>query len=210
MRYIKIPKRVFAMLFGLYFVFSLISCSSDVPVKKDAVLEHLRSKIYETSPIPDEAVFWLKGGSVYHLYRDCSFLEKADDVRQGAASESGRNKVCEVCEKRRFDETVQAQSESPEEEALSGTQDDLPSGLIQLDGAETADDIQNRSLIQEESEGTDPAANGQVETVYWTPSGSVWHSDPNCTSLSRSKDVRSGTVAQSGKERGCKICSPSD
>ncbi len=43
-------------------------------------------------------------------------------------------------------------------------------------------------------------------TVYWTPNGEVWHSTPSCPSLSRSKTIYSGTVAESGKSRGCKRC----
>ena len=43
-------------------------------------------------------------------------------------------------------------------------------------------------------------------TVYWTPNGEVWHSTPNCSYLSRSKTIYSGTVAQSGKSRGCSRC----
>ena len=43
-------------------------------------------------------------------------------------------------------------------------------------------------------------------TVYWTPSGSVWHVSRSCSTLSRSKTVYSGTIAQSGKPRCCKVC----
>ncbi len=43
-------------------------------------------------------------------------------------------------------------------------------------------------------------------TVYWTPSGSVYHSTRNCPTLSRSKTIRSGSVSQSGKLRKCKVC----
>ncbi len=42
--------------------------------------------------------------------------------------------------------------------------------------------------------------------VYWTPSGSVYHSTPNCPTLSRSRIIMHGTIAQSGKARGCKVC----
>ncbi|MDO4475286.1 MAG: fibronectin type III domain-containing protein [Lachnospiraceae bacterium] len=43
-------------------------------------------------------------------------------------------------------------------------------------------------------------------TVYWTPSGSVYHSTAGCPTLSRSRNVCSGSVAQSGRSRGCKVC----
>lgn len=46
-------------------------------------------------------------------------------------------------------------------------------------------------------------------TVYWTPGGSVWHTTESCSSLSRSKEIISGTeeqAIQAGKERVCKKC----
>lgn len=44
------------------------------------------------------------------------------------------------------------------------------------------------------------------ETVYWTPNGEVYHSTANCRTLSRSKTIYSGTIEESGKARGCKVC----
>lgn len=43
-------------------------------------------------------------------------------------------------------------------------------------------------------------------TVYWTPNGSVYHIRRGCSTLSRSKIVYSGTIAESGKSRVCKVC----
>ena len=43
-------------------------------------------------------------------------------------------------------------------------------------------------------------------TVYWTPNGEVYHSTSSCPSLSRSKTVLSGSIAESGKSRPCKNC----
>lgn len=44
-------------------------------------------------------------------------------------------------------------------------------------------------------------------TVYWVPSGSVYHVSRNCPTLARSKTVYSGSVSKSGKSRACKVCS---
>lgn len=44
-------------------------------------------------------------------------------------------------------------------------------------------------------------------TVYWVPSGSVYHNSKNCPSLSRSRTIYSGTIQESGKSRACKVCS---
>lgn len=50
------------------------------------------------------------------------------------------------------------------------------------------------------------SSNKKSGTVYWTPSGSVYHSTRNCPTLSRSRTIYSGTISQSGKSRGCKVC----
>ncbi|MBQ8509146.1 MAG: hypothetical protein IJ493_04480 [Clostridia bacterium] len=45
--------------------------------------------------------------------------------------------------------------------------------------------------------------------VYWVKNGEVWHLRENCPSLSRSKDILSGSVSDAmnaGKERVCKRC----
>ena len=42
--------------------------------------------------------------------------------------------------------------------------------------------------------------------VYWTPNGSVYHKSVDCPTLSRSRTIKSGTIAQSRKKRCCKVC----
>lgn len=50
------------------------------------------------------------------------------------------------------------------------------------------------------------SSNKSLSTVYWTPNGDVYHSIPNCRSLARSKTIRSGTIAESGKHKACRNC----
>ena len=54
--------------------------------------------------------------------------------------------------------------------------------------------------------GKEPSVSDSGQTVYWVKNGKVYHSTPDCTSLSRSKNIQSGTISQSGKSRGCKNC----
>jgi len=54
---------------------------------------------------------------------------------------------------------------------------------------------------------TTPTPSPATGIVYWVQSGKVWHTTMSCSSLSRSKNILSGTIAESGKERGCNICS---
>ena len=44
------------------------------------------------------------------------------------------------------------------------------------------------------------------DVVYWVPSGDVYHSTPDCRSLSRSKTIYHGSIPESGKSRACKNC----
>ena len=49
----------------------------------------------------------------------------------------------------------------------------------------------------------------QTVTVYWVKSGEVWHISLDCPSLSRSKNILSGTAEEAmsaGKSRVCKRC----
>lgn len=43
-------------------------------------------------------------------------------------------------------------------------------------------------------------------TVYWVANGKVYHTTPNCTTLKRSSNIHSGSIAESGKSRACKVC----
>lgn len=46
-------------------------------------------------------------------------------------------------------------------------------------------------------------------TVYWTPGGGSYHFSKNCTSLKRSKTIRSGTLQEAldeGKTDPCNLC----
>ncbi|MGL5084509.1 MAG: DNA/RNA non-specific endonuclease, partial [Clostridium sp.] len=45
-----------------------------------------------------------------------------------------------------------------------------------------------------------------TETVYWTPNGKSYHTTNSCSTLSRSKTIKSGTQAESGKSDPCDKC----
>ncbi|MDR0879154.1 MAG: MBL fold metallo-hydrolase [Clostridioides sp.] len=45
-----------------------------------------------------------------------------------------------------------------------------------------------------------------ADTVYWTPGGKVYHSSSNCKTLQKSKNIKSGTISESGKSRACRVC----
>ena len=47
---------------------------------------------------------------------------------------------------------------------------------------------------------------GCWQYVYWVANGDVYHKTPNCTSLKRSSNIMSGSVAASGKSSQCRVC----
>ena len=64
----------------------------------------------------------------------------------------------------------------------------------------------NTSTTNNSAESVTPSIDTSNEViVYWTVNGSVWHRNRNCRGLNRANDrnVRSGTIAQSGKYREC-------
>ena len=48
--------------------------------------------------------------------------------------------------------------------------------------------------------------NNSQKIVYWTPGGKSYHYNRQCPTLSKSKVVNSGTIAQSGKTDACDKC----
>ena len=49
--------------------------------------------------------------------------------------------------------------------------------------------------------------------VFWTDSGKVWHISPECSSLRKSTNIKSGNISDAeaaGKERVCSVCGKGD
>ena len=69
--------------------------------------------------------------------------------------------------------------------------------------------VSETAVPAETAEGTLNGAEKIAATVYWVKSGEVWHTTDKCSSLSRSKNILSGEIADAianGKSRACKIC----
>lgn len=52
-----------------------------------------------TSKSSGQTVYWLDGGEVYHLDRNCQHIRKYKDsvVRSGTIEESGKARACKSC-----------------------------------------------------------------------------------------------------------------
>lgn len=217
----------------LLFSFGLMSCSGSAKKdgERDAVIEHFRDKMSETAPVSSDTVFWTKNGSVYHLYNDCRFLSRSDEVRSGTLAHSGRSRLCGTCAQR-------SQENGDVSSDVDGDVDvDVDIDGVGSDGGESATSQTTLSLTESESSSapieapiTTAAVTQELvpivtsaepppytdrspdvsdaipSVVYWTPKGKVWHANASCPSLARSKVVNSGTIEQSGKSRGCSKC----
>lgn len=106
-------------------------------------------------------------------------------------------------EKEAYQATIEEQNTSLEDmnsqyAALQSERDSLQQ---QVDAKKVAEEQAAREAAAQEL-----AESQGGETVYWVPNGKVYHSTINCPSLGRSKTIYHGTIAESGKPRGCKNC----
>lgn len=120
------------------------------------------------------------------------------------------------------DDYDEIQSEIDNYEDQQATIDDLNAKLEELhsqyDSLESERDTLQAQVdakkAEEERLARERAAQQQAQqqasagygTVYWVSGGEVYHSTPNCSTLKRSSNIQSGTIAQSGKSRACKVC----
>ena len=64
-------------------------------------------------------VYWTKGGKVFHIYEDCSALNRSEELVVGTtleAEEAKKERLCKFCFKRHEKESngeLSAESETP-------------------------------------------------------------------------------------------------
>ena len=144
-----------------------------------------------TNESGDDIVFWLDGGSVWHISQDCSTVKKADisNVNSGSVQDAlscGKERPCKICGKN------YEYSENTEH----SVQADISSQIVteQLTEKYPKEYDKDGDLI-----------------VFWLESSKVWHESRYCSSLSRSdpNKIIQGSVEDgiaAGKERACKNC----
>lgn len=143
----------------------------------------------DTDEAGNEIVYWLKGGEVWHSSKFCGSISRAepDSVLQGTISEAivaGKKRACKTC------------SDGDESDYV------VTSDETYYDNTDTISETAPESVLVIDAD----------TIVYWLKSGSVWHLDKSCRSLSGSdkSSVISGALKEAysqGKERGCKNCS---
>jgi len=75
--------------------------------------------------------------------------------------------------------------------------------------ANLSENSSNSNVSNEPIKESTPIVNESVsngEVVYWTPNGKSYHTTSSCSTLSRSKTILQGTIAESGKSDPCDRC----
>ena len=147
----------------------------------------------ETNESGNVVVFWLEGGSVWHLSRSCSTVKKADSskVKSGSVQDAlndGKERACKIC------------GTNSNYTGIVGTSTEIDTEELNIESESVTEKYQK--------EYTD---DGEL-IVFWLESGKVWHESRSCSSLSRSNPDKliQGSAAEAvaaGKERVCKNCS---
>ncbi len=76
--------------------------------------------------------------------------------------------------------------------------------LEQKETEAAASPIPSDSAVSKPEPSSQPS--DPEEIVYWTPRGEKYHVTKSCPRLSRSKEIRSGTINQAGGRDCCKVC----
>ena len=146
----------------------------------------------ETDSSGNLIVYWLPGGSVWHMSKACSSVDKANNALSGTianAVSDGKDRPCKICAK------------------------DIEYSVDTHIGADESSFAEDRSSAEAETQ-KDPKeySDDRKLLVYWTKSGSVWHKSTSCSSLvNTAKDSlicgSEEDALSAGKERACKKCS---
>ena len=80
----------------------------------------------------------------------------------------------------------------------------LKSNTSTNNSSTTGSKVNNTTNKNSTNESQSSANNSAI--VYWTPNGKSYHTTKNCSTLSRSKTILSGTISESGKYDPCDRC----
>ncbi|CEQ19933.1 beta-lactamase [[Clostridium] sordellii] len=65
---------------------------------------------------------------------------------------------------------------------------------------------QNKINSNKNAQSNQVVSSNKEGIVYWTPKGKSYHTTKNCSALSKSKNILSGTIQESGKSDPCDRC----
>ena len=157
----------------------------------------------------EASLFFTANGNIDSSAAAITITDKAAEQAQKEAEEAAAKKAEEEAAKKAEEE---AAKKAEEEAKAKAEQEAAEKAAAEQAAAEQAAAEQAAAeQAAAEQAAAEQAAAAQAQqntgtTVYWTPNGEVYHSTPNCPSLSRSKTILSGSIEESGKSRGCKNC----
>lgn len=125
------------------------------------------------------------------------------------------NQIAEILNALGYDvegEATEAdQTASQTAEAVSPESTSPETAPVSTESASTSADTSSAQTdaVQADPESVEQNVEPQGDTVYWTPSGKSYHATSECSTLSRSKTILSGTLDEAmaaGKTDPCNVC----
>lgn len=165
-----------------------------------AILHFKKSGDIQLSFIADDDI---KSDTVTITVTDKVAEKKAEEERIAAEKKAEEERIKAEQEAAAKAEAERIAAEQAEAERIAAEQE---AARLQAEQEAAAQAEAERIAAEQEAQSQEQQQSNVGETVYWTPNGEVYHSTSSCPSLSRSKTVLSGSIAESGKSRPCKNC----
>ena len=165
-----------------------------------AILHFKKSGDIQLSFIADDDI---KSNTVTITVTDKVAEKKAEEERIAAEKKAEEERIKAEQEAAAKAEAERIAAEQAEAERIAAEQE---AARLQAEQEAAAQAEAERIAAEQEAQSQEQQQSNVGETVYWTPNGEVYHSTSSCPSLSRSKTVLSGSIAESGKSRPCKNC----
>lgn len=159
-------------------------------------------------------IYFIANGSIKSDKESITVIDPvAEAKREQAKKEAEEKKKAEEEAKRKAEEEARIKAEQEaqrkaEEEARIKAEQEAQRQAEEEARIKAEQEAQRQAALAAQQQAQ-ASSQQQVQTggtVYWVASGEVYHSTPNCPTLSRSKNIYSGTIAESGKPRPCKVC----
>ena len=137
----------------------------------------------------------------------CDFDESDNSFRGGELLDN--DKMSELKDKYVTEETDEAkdENESFASEKQTEKQTEMQTEKKNEIHTEIVTDTETPGTLEGETETL--VSDEQGERVFWTKSGSVWHTTDQCHHLKKSKNIESGSVEEAmeaGKSKACSSC----
>lgn len=165
-----------------------------------AILHFKKSGDIQLSFIADDDI---KSDTVTITVTDKVAEKKAEEERIAAEKKAEEERIKAEQEAAAKAEAERIAAEQAEAERIAAEQE---AARLQAEQEAATQAEAERIAAEQEAQSQEQQQSNVGETVYWTPNGEVYHSTSSCPSLSRSKTVLSGSIAESGKSRPCKNC----